>query len=174
MAALAVARMAPAAVTRLALISTTPRFVTGNGWAHGLEPETFNRFAADLETDYRATLWRFLSLQVGAEENSRQEMRGLRAHMAARGEPAREALSAGLHLLQDSDLRAALAQIPVPARVWHGGRDRLVPHAAGEYLAGRLPRASFEFIADAGHAPMLSHAALLAGQLASFLEPPPP
>lgn len=174
MAALAAARLAPAAVSRLALISTTPRFVADAGWPHGLAAETFERFAADLENDYRATLWRFLSLQVGAEGGGRDLLRTLRAHIAARAEPAQTALRIGLRWLQESDLRSTLAHISVTTRVWHGGRDRLVPLAAGVYLAGLLPRARLETIDDAGHAPFLSHAALLAGQLASFLEQPSP
>jgi pimeloyl-[acyl-carrier protein] methyl ester esterase len=172
MAALSAARLAPAAVTKLALISTTPRFVAGDDWPHGLAAETFNQFAADLETDYRATLWRFLSLQVGSDEGGRDLLRGLRTHMAARAEPTKAALRAGLRLLHDSDLRPALAHIAVTARVWHGGRDRLVPRSAGEYLAGHLPHAGFESIDVAGHAPFLSHAPLMADQLMTFLEQP--
>lgn len=174
MAALAAARLAPSAVSRLALISTTPRFVVDTDWPHGLAAGIFNQFAADLETDYRATLWRFLSLQAGTDEGGRSVLRALRAHMTARGEPTREALRAGLRLLHDSDLRPMLAHIAVTTRAWHGGRDRLVPLSAGAYMAEHLPHASFESIDDAGHAPFLSHASLLAGQLTSFLEQSPP
>jgi pimeloyl-[acyl-carrier protein] methyl ester esterase len=169
MAALAAARLAPKAVTKLALISTTPRFVSDAGWPHGLTAETFNRFATDLETDYRVTLWRFLSLQAGVDADGRAVLRTLRAHMAARAEPAPDALRHGLRLLHDTDLRPAIADITTPTRVWHGGRDRLVPLAAGASLVERIPRAGLETIEAAGHAPFLSHAPLMSGQLVSFL-----
>jgi pimeloyl-[acyl-carrier protein] methyl ester esterase len=169
MLALAAARLAPAAVTKLALIATTPKFVNGSDWPHAMAPATFHRFADDLESDYRATLLRFLSLQVGAGAEGRETLRTLRAQLTARGEPAPAALRAGLDLLQTGDLRDSLARIATPALVLHGHRDRLALPAAAQALASGLPNARLVMLENAGHAPMVSHPATLAAHLAPWL-----
>lgn len=170
MLALTAARLAPERVTKLVLIAATPRFVSDTGWPHAVTPETVGQFAADLETDYRATLERFLSLQAGRDETGRAALRALRTHLFAHGEPDIAALRAGLRLLRDSDLRAGLGQVTTPTLVVHGGRDRLAPAGAAAYLAAHLPRAELTLLEDAGHAPMWSHSASLAERVGSFLE----
>ncbi len=155
--ALTAARRFPAAVDRLVLIGATPRFVQAPDWPHAMVPETLAQFARELETDYRGTLARFLSLQAGDGDAARETVRRLRVILAECGDPAPAALRAGLRLLAETDLRSQLADIGAPALVLHGGRDRLAPPGAGEYLAAHLPRAQFALIPPAGHAPFLSH-----------------
>ena len=152
----------PHKVARLVLVGTTPRFVQAPDWPHAMSKEVFADFARGLTQDYRATLLRFLSLQVGGNESTRTLLKRLRAEMFAHGEPQAEALAAGLAILEQTDLRARLAEIRVPALVVHGSHDRLAPPAAGEYLAAQLPQARWLQLEGAGHAPFLSHATLLA------------
>ena len=45
----------------------------------------------------------------------------------------------------------ALADVQPEVRLWQGSLDVLVPRAHGEYLAERLPRASFTLVDGAGH-----------------------
>lgn len=155
--ALTAALRFPAAVDRLVLIGASPRFVQAPDWPQAMAPETLAQFARELETDYRGTLTRFLSLQAGDGDAGRETVRRLRAVLAERGDPAPAALRAGLRLLAETDLRARLAEVSAQVLVLHGGRDRLAPPAAGEYLAARLPRARLTLIPPAGHAPFLSH-----------------
>jgi pimeloyl-ACP methyl ester carboxylesterase len=44
-----------------------------------------------------------------------------------------------------------LEDVPAEVRLWQGELDVLVPHAHAEYMARRLPNATFELIPDAGH-----------------------
>ncbi len=155
--ALTAALRVPTAVERLMLIGATPRFVQAPDWPQAMAPETLAQFARELETDYRGTLARFLSLQAGEGEAGRETVRRLRAVLAEGGDPAPAALRAGLRLLAETDLRARLAEVNVPTLVLHGGRDRLAPPGAGEYLATHLPRAQLTLISPGGHAPFLSH-----------------
>jgi pimeloyl-[acyl-carrier protein] methyl ester esterase len=152
----------PHKVARLVLVGATPRFVQTPDWPHAMSTDVFADFAHSLTQDYRATLLRFLSLQAGSNESARTLLKQLRADMFAHGEPQAEALAAGLAILEQTDLRARLAEIRVPALVVHGSHDRLAPPAAGEYLAAHLPRARLLRLEGAGHAPFLSQAALLA------------
>jgi len=160
--ALQAARRHPHKVAQLTLISATPKFVQAPDWPHAMPAEVFAGFARSLTQDYRATLLRFLSLQVGNNESVRAVLKHLRAEMFAHGEPQPVALAAGLAILEQTDLRACLAEIKVPALVVHGSHDRLAPPAAGEYLAEQLPGARWLRVEGAGHAPFLSHAAQIA------------
>ena len=152
----------PQTVAKLVLVGTTPKFVQAPGWPHAMPTEVFADFARSLSQDYRATLLRFLSLQAGNNESARALLKQLRAEIFAQGEPQPEALAAGLTILEQTDLRARLAEIRVPTLVVHGSHDRLAPPAAGEYLSAQLSKARWLRVEGAGHAPFLSHAALLA------------
>lgn len=151
---------------RVVLLAGTPCFVQRADWAHGVTPAWFEDFTAALERDPPAALRRFAALHLDADA-PRTLLRRLRAE-AARHRPAPAALRAGLALLQAADLRAALAEIAAPALVVHGAGDRLVPPAAGEFLAQALARARFLCLAQAGHALPLSHAAALAQSIGEF------
>jgi pimeloyl-[acyl-carrier protein] methyl ester esterase len=165
--ALAAARRAPDAVDRLVLIGATPRFVQGADWPCAMAGDTLRQFAIDLERDYRGTLNRFLSLQVGSTE--RDLLRRLRAQVPEHGEPHPDALRAGLAILEQADLRGELSAIRASALVLHGARDRLVPVAAGEHLARQLPCARLVTIETAGHVPFLSHPAPCLSAVRDFL-----
>jgi pimeloyl-[acyl-carrier protein] methyl ester esterase len=155
----------PHKVAKLVLVGATPKFVQAPDWPHAMPTEIFADFARSLSHDYRATLLRFLSLQVGGNDSARALLKQLRSEMFAQGEPQPAALAAGLAILEQTDLRARLAEIRSPALVVHGSHDRLAPPAAGGYLATQLPHARFLRVEGAGHAPFLSHATLLADAL---------
>lgn len=167
--ALAAAQHTPQAVTKLVLVSATPKYVRSADWPHAMLPSVFAQFAQDVETDYAATFTRFLSLQSAAGED-RNMLRKLRDELFLYGEPAKGALRGGLQLLRDEDRRAVLPEINIPTLVIHGERDRLVPVGAAQYVADRLPDARLEIIPGAGHAPFLSHPAVFMKKLEAFLQ----
>ena len=150
----------PHKVTRLVLVGATPKFVQAADWPHAMPAEVFSEFARDLTHDYRATMLRFLSLHVGGNEDGRALLKQLRAKVfTPHGDPQAVALAAGLAILEQTDLRARLAEIRIPALVVHGSHDRLAAPAAAEYLAENLRQAQLLQIEGAGHAPFLSHPA---------------
>lgn len=169
MVGLAAACLPHTAIARMVLIGATPRFARGPDWAHGLAPAQLREFAEALERDYRGTLVRFLSLHLGQERDARALLRRLRGDMFA-GEPAAPgALRGGLAILQHADLRSVVSSIAVPVQLIHGERDKLVPLAAAEYLAARLPTARLDAIPACGHAPFLSHRQRVEQTLLRFL-----
>jgi pimeloyl-[acyl-carrier protein] methyl ester esterase len=167
-AVLQLAARFPDRVRALGLVNTTPRFVATADWSSAMRPEHFDQFRNDLDRDWRATVSRFLSLQLGSDAD-RELLRQLRASLMVRGEPDPRALRDGLAVLEQVDLRAQLGAITAPALVLHGARDRLVPPAAGRYLAATLPAARYAEIAGAGHAPFLSHPEAFLPPLMEFL-----
>lgn len=169
LASLAMALRAPQKVKALVLIAATPRFVEAPDWPGAMPEATLAEFARDLQRDYRATLSRFLALQLGHGEAERSMLRQLRASLFAHGEPSPDGLAAGLAILRDSDLRAQLPAIDVPVLIVHGARDRIAPIAAAEITATQLPQAELFVIAGAGHAPQLSHWPAIEPLLTRFL-----
>jgi len=170
LAALAIALRAPTRVKALVLIAVTPRFVEGPEWSCAMPAVTLAGFARDLQHDYRATLSRFLSLQLGSGEAERATLRNLRATLFAHGEPSSEGLADGLGILRDADLRPNLAAISQPVLIIHGARDRIASAAAAEAMAAGLPQGELVMIPGAGHAPHLSHWPDVAPALTRFLQ----
>lgn len=164
---LAAAWRFPERVSRIVLVNTTARFTQAPDWRCAVAGHLLAQMAEDLERDYAGTLGRFLSLQVAPHE--RPVLRTLRAALLVRGKPSSTALRAGLEVLAQSDLRPALPVIRQPALVVHGTRDRLVPLAAGRYLAAQLAAGRLAVVEGAAHAPFLSHPEMFVRIVEGFL-----
>ncbi|HEX5122480.1 MAG TPA: pimeloyl-ACP methyl ester esterase BioH [Rhodanobacteraceae bacterium] len=157
---------APSSVRGLVLISSSPRFVVGNDWTHGVAPSVFAEFGAGLADDYRGTIERFLALETLGAEHARSELRALKADVFAHGEPAMSALTDGLRVLDATDLRADMSRIRVPSLWIAGRRDRLVDPDAMKWAAERSGGRYVE--CNSGHAPFLGHAEVLAETIEQF------
>jgi pimeloyl-[acyl-carrier protein] methyl ester esterase len=162
---------APARIERLVLVAATPSFVSRPGWSTAMATGLFEAFARDLERDYLRTLQRFLALQVRGSEAADVVLRALRARLLQYGQPAPQALMAGLEILRATDLRAQFAGIACPVLLLMGARDTLVPAAAAQTAAALLPDARVELIEGAGHAPFLACPAMVADIIEDFLQP---
>jgi pimeloyl-[acyl-carrier protein] methyl ester esterase len=160
----------PQHVRGLAMLCATPRFVSGQDWPQGRDPALVRRLATDLETDYHATIERFLALEVMGSPDPRAELRKLRAEVFARGEPDLRVLQEGIRVLDETDLRAELPHLKAGSTWWGAGRlDRLVHPSAMEWSAQACD-GEFHVIARAGHAPFLSHEQTVAQALLPWLE----
>lgn len=155
--ALQAALQAPERVVGLSLIATTPRFVTAADWDCAMPRSTFTDFAAALSDDPKATVLRFLSLQVRGDEYARAVLKQLREELRLRPAAGEQGLQQGLDLLLNTDLRARLPDIACAQQWLFGERDTLVPRALASWLRAQLPAAHVDVIAGAGHAPLLSH-----------------
>jgi pimeloyl-[acyl-carrier protein] methyl ester esterase len=169
MVALELARRHPRHLRALVLVATTPKFLAGPDWEHGMAPEVIEVLSRGLAGDYRRTVQNFLALQTRGDERADETLRMLRARLATHGEPDRRALAAGLGILRETDLRDALPRIAQPALVIAGEHDRLTPPEAGRALATGLPAARFRLIERCGHAPFLSHPAEALAEVTGFL-----
>lgn len=168
--ALAWAHMHPRRVRRLVLVGATPRFAAGRDWPHGMAPSTLRRFADEFDVDYRATLLRFLTLQVQGSEAGRSTLAALRQALFARGTPNVALLREALEALAGTDLRGALPAIAQPVLIVAGEHDTLVPLDASAWLAAHLPDARCVVLPGAAHAPFLSHSAAFLAVVQGFLE----
>jgi pimeloyl-[acyl-carrier protein] methyl ester esterase len=169
MVALELARHHPRHLRALVLVATTPRFLSGPDWEHGLRPAVLDEFSAGLAGDYRRTVQNFLALQTRGDEHALETLRTLRGLLLTHGEPDPSALAAGLGILREADLRDDVPRIALPALVVAGAHDRLTPPEAGRALASSLPAARFRLIERSGHAPFLSHPAEVSNEVTGFL-----
>lgn len=156
-------------VQGLALIAATPRFVRDHDWPHAVDSSVFQQFGEDLQRDYRGTLERFLALDTIGSSHAREELRSLKQMLHARGEPDAAALQQGLRLLEQSDLRADLADLRVPSLWISGQRDRLVSPAGMRDAAALAPWSHHQDIRGGGHAPFLGHAEEVSQELLTFV-----
>src|SRR6185312_877253 len=85
--ALTAALEQPQQVRGLAMLCATPRFVRDDSWPWGSDATLVHQLALDLETDYHATIDRFLALEAMGSADPRAELRRLREIAFARGEP---------------------------------------------------------------------------------------
>lgn len=147
----------PAQIKRLILVSSTPKFVRDDSWQAGLPLADLNAFGEDMQSDTRATLLRFLTLQTRGASTQKRLLESLRATFFAVPLPVPQALSAGLEILLHTDLRTEVKTLSQPALLIHGSLDKLTPTSAGAWLAGAIPHAKYCLIDGAAHAPFLSH-----------------
>ncbi len=157
----------PAQVRGLALIASSPRFVSAPDWPYGVAPSVFAEFGAELRLHYKHAVERFLALETMGTAHAQIELRDLKKRVFERGEPNMDALSDGLNALDSSDLRADLAHLTMPSLWIAGRRDRLVPAAAMAWSAAQAPHGRMlEF--NSGHAPFISHAAEITSAIGAF------
>ena len=167
--ALQATQTVPQHVLGLAMLSTTPKFVRSDDWTYGNDPALVRQLALDLETDYHATLERFLALEAMGSTDPRSELRTLRADVFSRGEPDLRVLQEGLRILEQTDLRDTLPTLPVRSSWVAGHLDRLVHPDAMRWSAAQCG-GEIAVVPHAGHAPFLTHADAVAQALHPLLE----
>jgi pimeloyl-[acyl-carrier protein] methyl ester esterase len=168
--ALQLASDASLSVRRLVLIASSPRFVGGDDWPHGLPGATLQRFAAQLERNVEETVADFIELQARGSADAAGVRATLRDALQRHGAAHRDALAAGLIQLEHNDLRALARRIDVPTLLIAGQYDRVTPPAASQALAQLLPRSQLLQIRRAGHAPMVSHPEEVGAALLAFMD----
>jgi pimeloyl-[acyl-carrier protein] methyl ester esterase len=169
MVALDLASRFPDQVNGLVMIGSNPCFVKTPDWA-GMKLPVLEKFTDDLIIDCRATLLRFLSLQVKAVSDYKMLLKELKTALQACEPPATEVLHGGLAILQQQDLRPQLAQLQCPVQVILGSHDTLVPVAVGEQMQSLNSDLRLNIINKAAHVPFLSHPEQLLNILQDFME----
>ena len=159
----------PAQISRLILMSTTPKFVSSPDWPAGMPEQDLQAFGADLQHDARGTLLRFLSLQTRGAIGQKAILQDLRVSLLAEPLPDAQALQTGLELLLQLDLRAEVGLLAQPTTIIHGSLDKLTPSTAADWLAQHIPSAHYALIDGAAHAPFLSHTQLVADVIVEAL-----
>lgn len=155
--AMAIAAQSPQRVGALVLIAASPRFSESADWPHGMAAQAQRAFDAALAQDWQRTLQDFIALQLRGSRHAEESRRVIEAALAAHGAPDREALLAGMALLESVDLRELAPEVVQPTLLIAGQHDRVTPPAAARWLQAAIPHAHLLEIPRAGHAPIVSH-----------------
>ncbi|MFT3960776.1 alpha/beta fold hydrolase [Propionivibrio sp.] len=167
--AMQAARLAPERIGKLILVGATPRFTQDEDWPAAQPASLLDDFAAAVANDGRATLQRFIALFNQGDSKARPIGRDIARNVLSSPLPATPTLLAGLGWLRDTDLRIQAPEIACPLLLIHGAHDPLMPLAAAQWLADRLPHARLEVFADAAHAPFLNDPGRFARLVGDFL-----
>lgn len=161
----------PDRIRRLVLVGSTPCFVNQTGWDAGVNPANFEAFAQAVNSDYKATIMQFLTLQCMKADDARSTLKQLRASFETRPTPTQTTLQRALQVLLDTDLRDEVANIRKPTLLIHGDRDTLAPVQAAHWMMQQLPHGFLRVMSGSAHAPFLSHSEQFIAALNQFLEP---
>ena len=113
---------------------------------------------------------RFLLLQARGSQHSRETIKALAMQLATLNPAHPEALSQGLSLLIDLDMRHALSELSCPAIMILGERDTLIPSTMTAEALNLNPTLETRLIVGAGHAPFISHTAECHQAVMAFIE----
>ncbi len=163
--------MAPRRIRALVLVACTPKFTRGPDWPCATAPDLFAGFQRALAKDRAGALRRFAALC--AHDGSRADVsitRGLTQALQSSRESNGANLEAGLKILEHTDLRLNFRALSCPLLCILGGGDMLVPIDVAGAIAALNPRIRVTRIADAGHAPFMSHPAGFSAVVREFCD----
>ena len=150
------ARQFPQRVTRLLLVSSAPRFTAAGEWPNGTAPEALSEFSRRYAKVSLQALRTFCALQVLKAERAGDTLAVLHDSMSAHPRHA-EKIVWGLKWLEQIDLRADAELGSIPVRLLHGEQDQVLSVRAAEDTVHIWRQAQLERVAQAGHAPFVSH-----------------
>jgi len=170
LAVLRLAELYPQRVASALLVATNPCFVTQPRWPCAVESDVFDQFASELGQNQEKTIRRFLALQVKGLPDVMNVVRQLQKSIQLRGQASTQALTAGLQILLETDLRRAIRSIESPLHWLLGGKDSLVPGELAQVLKDDYAQENVVLHAQASHAPFISHPDDFIAQLLKLAE----
>jgi pimeloyl-[acyl-carrier protein] methyl ester esterase len=143
-------------VAKLVFVGSSPFFVQQANWS-GIKPEVLEQFMLSLMSSPAKTVERFLAIQAMGSEHAKEDIKRLKSWLSEEPAPSAVALSGGLRLLNECDLRADFSALTIPMHGIFGRLDALVPVKVVESLQELNPNFCPEILPKASHAPFISH-----------------
>lgn len=157
------ALLKPDKTKKLILLSPTARMTKDRNYS-GVNKKTLAAMAGKLMTQKQELIDEFAANCFFPEPADRQFTKMSNCFAVS-------ALKKGLDFLNDTDLRAELPKIKIPALIIHGSKDKIIPPAQSEYLHKALPASSFKKT-KAGHALPFFLTTELLTDIESFINAP--
>ena len=156
----------PARFRSLVMLGASPRYLNDVGYEGGFTPEGVEDLLRAFDANREA--WANHLSSITTLNAHRPEL----AQEVSRRFQVADA-SIARHFAQVTfaiDLRARLAECPVPTLLLQSRKDIIVPVGVSEYLARSIPGARLVFLRSEGHFAQLSDPAEVAEAIAGFLE----
>jgi len=157
----------PDKISKLIQVCTSPRFVGDQHWP-GVDSAVFENFKLGLAENTGKVLGRFIGIQAMGCKSARSDTVKLKKLLANTQQASLSALSAGLDLLNNSDLRIELSQISTPCLSMFGQYDSLVPIETSFEMQHLLPSAAQKIFVNSSHAPFISEPDEFVDSIVSF------
>jgi len=154
--ALYIAKHWPDKVAKVILVASTPFFAEQADWP-GIKPDVLNAFKEQLVTHREKTIERFLAIQAMGSNSARDDIKKLKQLLNELPAPRDAALTAGLDILQQDDLRDLFKNISVPLKGVFGRLDALVPYRVISKIKALNDDFEYEVLDKASHAPFISN-----------------
>ncbi len=146
----------PHRVENLMLIGSTPKFTADISWSHGMQQDVFAAFCDQYTNFPEQTLQKFCALQVVDTDLSKHVLSILQNALSNQHHHIKN-IFWGLQWLQNIDLRDQPILCKVPIKLLHGDKDKVSSCFAAQQTTTIWKNTRLEKIANAGHAPFISH-----------------
>jgi len=144
----------------LALISSTARFCTTNGYDCAVPEKILKAMIMQLKRDPDTVLTEFY--KNASYPHSPTTSCATAGHLI-------DDLVAGLEYLLHTDLREKTPTIQTRTLLLHGGKDRIIPLSAAEWLNRHLPNSALKTFPDEGHTLLIDNFDGVIDTLINFL-----
>ena len=153
--ALKIAEKKPQQVKGLISIAGTPKFVNKDGeWSYGVDAAIAAEFAENLAQNSSKTLKIFEAQTAAQESDARVLLKMIRS--ARKDLPITDTLIRSLNMLHNADMRAAVAEMDIPAFWVFGEHDALIRPIPKTQLINANQKSVTAIIPQTGHMPFLS------------------
>lgn len=146
-------------VSSLMSIGSSPCFIADAEWP-AVSKAVFEHFYKNLSLDLKKTLNDFISLQLNKAKLT----------IPLGLIPSREGLEAGLHVLEQWDLRAELHKLSLATCFIFGRLDPIAPVKIMETMQKCYPNFDYVLFNRAAHIPFLSHMDLFISEFRRFIK----
>lgn len=151
-----IAQLLPENAASVCLVAASPCFIEGDGWS-GIKGQVLAQFSQQLHQNREKTVERFLAIQAMGSMSARSDVKQLKQAVLNHPAAAEKALSGGLSILQQTDLRESMKALSVPVKGIFGRLDTLVSLKSIELWAQTMPEFEYQVMYSASHAPFISH-----------------
>lgn len=155
----------PERTSRLVLVNSYPRRLSGDGYPWAPSPEEWEGFAETMRERWGEPLFLEVLFPSQADDPAFADWWAtfLRRSVSPGAATAYIRMNAGI------DVRSVLPAIHVPTLVLHSAGDRICPVEGGRYMAGEIPDAQIVELPGADHHVWVSDADAAIGEIERFL-----
>jgi sigma-B regulation protein RsbQ len=157
----------PEYFSQLIFISASPRYLNDEGYVGGFEQADLDSIYAAMASNYYAWASGFAPIAMGNPDKPELALEFAKTLGQIRPDIAQ----AVARLIFQSDHRAELARLKIPAVILQSNNDIAVPPEVGQYLADHIPGGRLIPVPAQGHLPHLSAPDTITQAIASCLAP---
>ena len=153
----AIALKHPQHLKKLILLGSNAQFMASEDWPNAMKASVLDGFIEELVGNFKRTLQVFLMLQAQGGDHARDTIRELKEKLFEHGNPDEASLRGGLLLLKNASFVSQLGEFKIPVCLMYGRLDMMVPAAAAEIMAEKIPNSTLHVFEKSAHAPFISH-----------------